>query len=58
MAIEIKSGGKTNNNMFRGLKYWQKYQPNSHSVLVYGGSTDKIINDRMSVVPWSEVASL
>ena len=58
MAIEIKAGSKTDNHMFLGLKYSQKYQPSSHCVLVYGGNSNKIINDRMSMVPWSEVASL
>ena len=58
MAIEIKAGGKKNNNMFRGLKYWQKYQPRSHSILIYGGNTNEIINERMSMVPWTEVVNL
>ena len=58
MAIEIKSGVKINNNMFRGLKYWQKYYPKSHCVLVHGGSSNELINDRISILPWTEVANL
>lgn len=58
MAVEIKSGSKISTNMFRGLRYWQKYQPQSHSVLVYGGKENKMINEKMSIVPWTEAANL
>lgn len=57
-AIEIKAGGKTNNNMFRGLRYWQKYQTKSQCVLVHGGSSNQVINERTSIVPWTEVGNL
>ena len=58
VAIEIKSGTTLNPGLFRGLKYWQKLQPNSHCLLVHGGNTNELINDRMSVLPWTEVANL
>ena len=58
VAIEIKAGGKTNNNNLRGLKYWQKYQPKSQSILVYGGKSNGAINERLSIVSWTEVANM
>ena len=58
VAFEIKAGGKINNNMLRGLKYWQKYQPGSRGVLVYGGRISKMINERISIASWTEVANI
>ena len=58
MAIEIKAGTKFNESMLRGLKYWQKYQPKSHSILLFGGSTHTILNEKMSVLPWSQIEHL
>ena len=57
-AIEIKASVKSNKNMFRGLQYWQKYQPKSHCIMVHGGKTNEILPNRMSIVPWTEVANL
>lgn len=58
VAIEIKAGKKINNNMLRGLMYWQKYQPKSAGILVNGGSGNEFFSERMSTVPWTEVANL
>ena len=58
VAIEIKSSGKINNSMLHGLKYWQKHQPKSQSILLHGGKTNEITNERMSILPWTEVANL
>ena len=58
VAIEIKAGSKINNNHLRGLKYWQKYQPKSHCVLIYGGKVNELINEKINAVPWTEVANL
>ena len=58
VAIEIKAGGKINNNMLRGLMYWQKYQPKSQSILVYGGKSNELINERISIAAWTEVANM
>ncbi len=58
MAIEIKATGKTTTAMFRGLKYWQKYQPKSSSVLIYKGNTNQLLDEKMSIVPWREVANM
>jgi uncharacterized protein len=57
-AVEIKAGTKVNNNMLRGLQYWQRNQPKSQCVLLHGGNTNEIITERMSVVPWTEVANM
>jgi predicted AAA+ superfamily ATPase len=58
LAIEIKVSSKVTGNMLRGLYFWQKYQPKTHAILLHSGSTDEMINDNMSVVPWNEVANL
>jgi uncharacterized protein len=58
IAIEIKAAAKADNNMLRGLKYWQKNQLNSNGILVYGGKHSEIINENISLVPWHEVENL
>ncbi len=58
LAIEIKSGSKVTDNMLRGLKYWQKLQPGSQCILLNGGLANEIINERMSILPWTEIFNL
>ena len=58
LAIEIKAGVKADNNMLRGLKYWQKLQPKSNCILINSGSNNVIITETMSVLPWTEVINL
>ncbi len=58
IAIEIKSGNKASEAMLHGLKYWQKLRPESQCLLLHGGQTHEIINERMSVLPWTEVVNL
>lgn len=58
MAIEVKAGIKPDNNMLRGLKYWQKLQPKSNCVLINGGNKLVSITETMNVLPWVEVMNL
>ncbi len=58
IAIEIKSGKKTGNEMFRGLKFWQRNSANSQCVLVYGGHKSEMISDQLSILPWHEVNTI
>lgn len=58
MAIEIKAGMKTDSSMLRGLKFWQKLQPLGNSTLLYRGKQDETINEKMNILPWTEVANL
>lgn len=58
MAIEIKSGTKIADNMMRGLKYWQKLQPESQCILMHGGKTHEIITQKMSILPWTEIVNI
>ena len=58
LAIEIKSGSKIADGMLRGLKYWQKLQPESHCILLHGGLANDIINERMTIIPWTEIVNL
>lgn len=58
IAIEIKSSKKVEDSMMRGLKYWQKLQPNSQTILLHGGDRNEILNERMSILPYTEVSNL
>jgi uncharacterized protein len=58
MAIEIKAAHKTTPAMFRGLYYWQKNQPAANCILLHGGRTHEMINEKTTVVPWTDVMSL
>ena len=58
IAIEIKSSNKISDNMFRGLNYWQKLQRQNMGILVHSGITNDIINETMSILPWTEVANI
>ena len=57
LAIEIKASAKVNSAMLRGLHFWQKNQPLSHSVLVHGGTTNEAVTERTGTVPWIEVVN-
>jgi predicted AAA+ superfamily ATPase len=58
LAIEIKSGKSSDNSLFKGLKYWQKLQPESQAILLYGGKKSEMISDNLSLTSWMEVAAL
>jgi len=58
LAIEIKAGSKINNDMLRGLRYWQKNQPKSSCILMHGGSANEMITESVSILPWTEVENL
>lgn len=57
-AIEIKAAVKVKPSMLHGLNFWQKYQPAGHSVLLHAGKRNEVVNDRLGIVPWTEVANL
>ena len=57
-AIEIKSSKNVEESMLRGLKYWQKLQPQSQSILLHGGDRNEILNEKMSILPYTEVSNL
>ena len=58
LAIEIKSASKFDNSMLRGLHFWQKNQPKSSSVLLYGGNAAQTVSNTISVAPWTDVADI
>lgn len=58
IAIEIKSSKKVEDSMLRGLKYWQKLQPNSQTILLHGGDRNELLNEKMSILPYNEVINL
>lgn len=57
-AIEIKSSTKVNSAMLRGLLFWQKYQPKSQAILIHGGQASEVVNERMGIVPWTDIINL
>ena len=58
IGIEIKATKKPDISHFQGLKYWQKYQQNSKSILLHGGSKNDIIDDRTSILPWPGIGNI
>jgi predicted AAA+ superfamily ATPase len=56
LAIEIKSASKFDNSVLRGLYFWQKNQPKSSSILLYGGTAAQTVSSTISVAPWTDVA--
>ena len=58
VGIEIKATKKPDSSHFQGLRYWQKYQQNSKSILVHGGVKNEIIDAKTSVLPWINIANL
>jgi hypothetical protein len=58
LAIEIKSGKSSDNSQFKALKYWQKLQPESQAILLYGGKKSEMISDNLSLTSWTKVAAL
>jgi predicted AAA+ superfamily ATPase len=50
-AIEIKASLKVKPEMLQGLNFWQKYQSNSHSVLLHGGKANELVNNRLGIIP-------
>jgi predicted AAA+ superfamily ATPase len=57
-AVEIKAAAKYDSGRLKGLRFWQKLQPQSQGVLVYKGSKQETINEQLSIVPWTEVANM
>lgn len=57
-AVEIKASAKVTRNMLRGLNFWQKYQPKSQAVLLHNGTTDEVLNENITILPWTEVGNL
>jgi len=58
LAIEIKSAIKPNASMLRGLNFWRKNQPEGNGILIHRGSVNELLNDQLSIVPWTEVVNL
>lgn len=58
LAIEIKAATKIKSSMLRGLQFWQKNQPGSNCVLLYGGNENKIASETINVAGWAEVINL
>jgi predicted AAA+ superfamily ATPase len=58
IAIEIKAASKFTTAMLSGIKYWQKYQPGTQCIVLYGGSKTQFIDDQTSIVSWKDVKDI
>lgn len=58
IAIEIKSSKKIDHGMMRGLKYWQKLRPNNLCLFVHNGDRNEVLNDKLSIIPFSEIRNI
>jgi uncharacterized protein len=58
LAIEIKASTKVNNNMLRGLQFWQKNQQKGNCILLYGGKENKMATQTINIASWTEVTNL
>ena len=55
LGIEIKASTKINSGMLKGLNFWQKNQPLGSAILIHGGAANETVNERISIVPWTEI---
>jgi len=58
IGVEIKATKKPGSKDLQGIKYWQKYQPNSKGILLHGGNQNEFIDDFTSVLPWHTIANI
>lgn len=58
IGIEIKATKKPGNNDLHGIKYWQKYQPDSKGILIHGGNKNEVMDDFTSLLPWHAVGGI
>ncbi|MBX2967422.1 MAG: ATP-binding protein [Cyclobacteriaceae bacterium] len=58
VAIEIKSGMTLNTEYFKNLYFWNKLNPESQKILIYGGDESFRYNDMCEVVSWRTLSTL
>ena len=55
-AIEIKAKRTINSQIFDGLKFWNKLNPNTqNSYVIYAGNKDEIISINKNLISWQEI---
>ncbi len=54
-AIEIKSGATLNTEYFKGLRFWNKLNPQSNKILIYGGDDSYRQKSAFDIVSWREL---
>jgi hypothetical protein len=52
VAIEIKSGMTLNTDFFKGLHFWNKLNPQSKKILIYGGDESYDQGNSFDVISW------
>ena len=55
LAVEIKSSSKPDRSLLKGLRYWKKYSPNSHGVLLYRGKSMPTDLDKINFISWNQI---
>ncbi len=58
IGVELKSAVKLDSKDFQGLKYWQKYQPNSKAIMIYGGTKADVLANGTGILPWMEIGKV
>ncbi len=58
LATEIKAAVKYDSNMLQGLRFWQKNQYNGNGILIYKGNKYEAINERLNIVPYTEIINM
>lgn len=57
-GIEITSGTKQEEAHFRGLRWFQKYQPQSQAILIYGGDESEPVTENLSRLSWKDIGDI
>lgn len=58
LAIEIKATEKPGKQDLKGIKFWQKLQPQSQALLAHRGDRNDFENELISYVPWTEIGEI
>ncbi|MEK6733928.1 MAG: ATP-binding protein [Pseudomonadota bacterium] len=55
IPIEIKSSQTINHSFYTGIKYWQSLSKTNTSYIIYGGDTNRIHSDGITLLGWKDI---
>ena len=58
IAIEVKAAKKLSSSDLTGLRYWQKNQPNSSTILINGGKQSAELETNSSVLSYMDIGEI
>ena len=58
IAIEVKAAKKLSSSELTGLRYWQKNQPNSSTILINGGKQSAELETNSSVLSYMDIGEI